>query len=78
MTKISVYMNDDLYTKLKARSLETGESMSKINKKALQEYFKENWPEEFFELIGSCKDCPIEEPEEIPWELDAPRPSFDN
>ena len=34
----------------------------------------ESWPEGFFETyFGAFKDDPLEEPEELPWELDEPR-----
>lgn len=36
------------------------------------------WPESFWNCIGAIADDPtFEAPEELPWELDAPLPSFD-
>ena len=75
MPKVSVYMDDDLYEKLKAKAKETEKSLSKLIENRLFEYIN-GWPQGYFDLFGSWKDCPMEEPEELPWELDAPRKKF--
>lgn len=48
-----------------------------LKEKKMPEKKKTNdYPEGFFDLFGSDPDFDVEEPEEIPWELDAPRESF--
>jgi hypothetical protein len=58
---------------IKTKAKEQGVSISKYVNDSMRKSIDDNWPEELFELWGSCKDDPVEEPEEIPWELNIKR-----
>ena len=66
MPKVSVRMDDDIYEKLKVKAKELESSISEIIRHRLSEYLN-GWPQGFFDLFGSLKDCPIEVPEDRPW-----------
>ena len=45
---------------------------------ALKENPKDEWPDGYFEkYFGIFADDPLEEPEELPWSLDAKREPFE-
>ena len=73
MLRISLYMNGDLYEKVRSQAKEKGMSMSGYVRCVLNENFN-GWPKSFLDTyFGAMKNDPLEEPEELPWESDAHR-----
>jgi len=60
-------MDAVLYTELRSKAKEKGMSLSAFVSEALKEHLDDSWPEDFFDLLGSLKDDPIEIPEDHPW-----------
>ncbi|MDR0778810.1 MAG: hypothetical protein LBE48_05185 [Methanomassiliicoccaceae archaeon] len=78
MPEITIDLSDDLYDKIRLRAEAKEWSVSELVKTVIIERFN-GWPAGFFEkYVGIFKDIPFEEPEEIPWELNIPRLSFDD
>ena len=76
MPQISLYIDKDLYKEVESAVKKKDVSMSSFVSNVLREYLDNTWPEGFFELFGSMKDDPIEEPEELSFSSDAPRETF--
>jgi len=74
MPRVSVYLNKEVYERVKTLSKEKGMSLSGYVRRVLTERIN-GWPEGYFDLVGSLKDDddPIELPKELPWELNAHR-----
>ncbi|MCL1905134.1 MAG: hypothetical protein FWG19_03310 [Methanomassiliicoccaceae archaeon] len=73
MAQLSMYMETDLYEKVKARAKEKGMSFSGYVSSVLVERLAVSWPEGYFDLIGSITDETFQAPEELPPSLDAKR-----
>ena len=74
MPQISLYIDQNLYMMLKTKSAETDQSMSRITNIALEKHLRDSWPKGFLdEFFGIFEGESMEEPEEIPWELDSRR-----
>jgi len=71
--QVSLYIDKPLYMEIKTKAKEKGTSLSNFVSEALKDHLDDDYPEGFFDLFGSLADDPLEEPEELPWSLDAPR-----
>jgi len=73
MPQISLYIDKELYKEVEAVVKKKDVSMSSFVSNVLKEYLDNSWPEGFFDLYGSIGENSFEEPEELPFSLDAPR-----
>lgn len=73
MPQISLYIDRDLYKEVKSAAEKKDMSLSSFVSEVLKEHLVDEWPEGYFDLIGSLKDDPLELPEDLSWELDSPR-----
>jgi hypothetical protein len=79
MPKISVYLNKDLYERIRSYAKDEDSSISGFISGVLKKHIDENWPKGFFEkYIGSIKDESFDVPRDIPWELNILRESLDD
>ena len=69
MPKVSVYMDNDLYEKLKVKAKEKEYSLSELIRIRMSEYVG-GWPQDFFDLLGSWEGESIDLPEDLPWSPD--------
>ena len=77
MPQVSLYIEKLLYKEVESKAKEKGQSLSGFVSDVLKENLKDSWPEGYFEkYVGIFKDDPLEEPEELPWSLDAKREEF--
>ncbi|MCL2713002.1 MAG: hypothetical protein FWD37_07035 [Methanomassiliicoccaceae archaeon] len=60
----------------KIRAKERGSSVSSYVNEVLRRNNENSPPEELLKLLGSWKDDPMEEPEELPWSMDIERKSL--
>ncbi|MDR0916851.1 MAG: hypothetical protein LBN02_06640 [Oscillospiraceae bacterium] len=81
MAQISLYIDDAIASKLSAVAKANNCSVSKFVTSVLTERFADQSTKYelkrqlLSELRGAIDDATLVEPPEIPWELDAPRPT---
>jgi len=68
-----VELDDDTYGKIELKARDAGKSVHEFTNGIIKEYLGNEWPNGYFDLIGSLKNDPLGIPEELPWELDSPR-----
>ena len=73
MPQICLYLDDDVQEMTKIRAKERGSSVSSYVNEVLRRNNENSPPEELLKLLGSWKDDPMEEPEELPWSMDIER-----
>jgi len=73
MSQISLYLDDKVQEMIKIRAKERGTSVSNYVNEVLKKANEDIPPEELLGLMGSWKDDPMEEPEELPWSSDIKR-----
>lgn len=71
--QISLYFDEVLYKEVKCAAKKKEVSISSFVSEIVKEHLDDEWPEGYFDLIGSLRDDPLGLPEELPWELDSPR-----
>ena len=78
MAQLSLYLDDQTMDTLRREAAEAHTSLSKYVANVLHDHIEnKGWPEGWFDLYGIlADDDSFVEPEEIPWELDAPREAF--
>ena len=74
MAQLSLYLDDDTMERLRRRAEERHTSLSKYVSDLVRRDLGSGWPPGFLDLYGSIDDDAFVEPDEIPFELDAPRP----
>ena len=79
MPQLSLYLDEDTMNALRRDANVAGLSLSKYVSRVLQEQAEnKGWPEGWFDLYGSlADDDSFQEPEDLPYELDRPIPTFD-
>lgn len=74
MPQLSLYLDDDLMTKLRDGANRTHLSLSKYAARCIDnECASALWPAGFWDLYGSIDDDSFTVPDELDFELDAPR-----
>lgn len=76
MPRISIYLPDAAYKRVREEAKLRHLSTSKVITEAVEAKLNKGWPEDFFALAGSITDPTFEAPEEMTSE-DLPRESFD-
>lgn len=74
MAQLSLYIDDLTMERLRARAEEGRRSLSAYVVDLVRCDLEEEWPPGLFELYGCMRDSEVEVPEELSWDLDAPRP----
>jgi len=71
--QVSLYIDRVLYKEVESAAKKKEKSLSKFVSDILKEHLDDEWPEEFFEAVGSIDDESFQLPEEIPETLDSKR-----
>ena len=66
MPTISITLDPEIYKMIGLRADKTRRSIPEFIIETLQEYLLDDYPDEFYEAIGSFKDDPMDEPEDMP------------
>ena len=73
MPQMCLYLDEDVQEMVKMRAKERGSSVSSYVNEVLKKNNENRPPEKLLKLLGSWKDDPMEEPEELPWSMDIKR-----
>lgn len=76
MPKVSIYLPDAVYKRVREEAQLRHLSISKVITEAIEAKLNKGWPEGYFNLFGSITGPTFEAPEEMTSE-DLPRESFD-
>ncbi len=56
MSNVTIYLDDEVETRLRQAAKEEGVSVSKLVSKFITEKTRNNWPSEFMDLAGTWPD----------------------
>lgn len=78
MAQLCLYVDDSTMDALRQDAAQRGKSLSRFVVDELKDRQSRNgWPAGWFDLYGAFDEGDgLVEPEELPWNLDAPRRSF--
>ena len=76
MSQMCLYIDDDVYVNVKSAAKKRDQSVSSYVNDILKEHLEDEWPEEFFDCLGSIDDETFKEPEDLPWSPDSMKRVF--
>ncbi len=64
MTQLQCDIPEETATRLQRKAKQMNLSVSRYLAQLIEKDLKAGWPEGYFDLFGSCKDAPLERPDQ--------------
>jgi hypothetical protein len=73
MPQLTLYLDNETEKKIKAAAKRAGSSVSSWVTEKLRKAIQDDWPEDYFDILGSLSKVRIARPGELNFDDDAPR-----